>query len=104
MLDNANIDDFIVSPFPYPLPLIQDTIVDDASPVVKEYICDNPENLQSYGMSLYSWRGNGIPNWCTDTRGASLSSQKMADSLSVFFGLWILTFCVPKLQANNSRN
>jgi hypothetical protein len=64
---------------------------------VKKYICDNPENLQSHGVELYSWRGNGIPDWCTDIRGACLCYQKTVDSWSVFS--WIIDtdfLCAPK--------
>jgi hypothetical protein len=54
---------------------IQDTIVDDASPVVKDYISDNAQipsssDMKSYRMSLYAWRGSGTTNWCTDAQGA----------------------------------
>lgn len=61
-------------------PLVKkDTILDDASPVVKEYYRTYgvyPSSLEYFSEDLYAWEGLGHTHWCTDTSDKRLLEMR----------------------------
>lgn len=62
----------------------KDTIVDDASPVVVNYIRDHatyPSYLGTFEQALYVWEGLGHTYWCTNTSDELLPEMRQICSI-----------------------